>query len=126
MRKIITLLVTIGLAGTSLAQEDKDTWDLGEIYPNAEAWSKARNELEASLGKIDQCQGQLGVSAAKLLECSELLSDTFKTYSRLSSYAGMASDADTRDADNQQRRTEAQIVGSKLAEKVSFIDPEIL
>jgi len=66
------------------------------------------------------------VSAAKLLECSELLSDTFKTYSRLSSYAGMASDADTRDADNQQRRTEAQILGSKLAEKVSFIDPEIL
>jgi len=126
MRKIITLLVTIGLAGTSLAQEDKDTWNLGEIYPNAEAWSKARNELEASLGKIDQCQGQLGVSAAKLLECSELLSDTFKTYSRLSSYAGMASDADTRDADDQQRRTEAQILGSKLAEKVSFIDPEIL
>ena len=28
MRKIITLLVTIGLAGTSLAQDDKDTVDV--------------------------------------------------------------------------------------------------
>lgn len=126
MKKIITLLVTITLAGISLAQEDKDTWNLGDIYPDADAWSRAKDALEADLGQIDQCQGQLGASAAKLLECSEMLSDTFKTYSRISSYASMASDADTRDADNQQRRTEAQILGSKLSEKVSFIDPEIL
>ena len=55
-----------------------------------------------------------------------MLNDTFKTFSRIASYAGMASDADTRDAENQQRRTEVQILGSKLEEKVSFIDPEIL
>ena len=126
MKKIITLLVSIGLAGASLAQEEQDTWNLGDIYPGVEEWSKAKTELEANLGKIDQCQGQLAVSAAKLLECSELLSDTFKTFSRIASYAGMASDADTRDADNQQRRTEVQILGSKLSENVSFIDPEIL
>jgi len=126
MKKIITLLVTITLAGISLAQEDKDTWNLGEIYPSAEAWSRAKDALEANLGKIDQCQGQLGTSAVKLLECSEMLSNTFKTYSRIASYASMASDADTQDADNQQRRTEAQILGSKLSEKVSFIDPELL
>ena len=126
MKKIITLLVTIGLAGTCLAQEDKDTWNLGDIYPSVDAWSKAKNALEANLVNIDQCQGQLGVSAARLLECSEMLSDTFKTFSRISSYAGMASDADTRDAENQQRRTEVQILGSKLSEKVSFINPEIL
>ena len=126
MKKIITLLVTIGLAGTGLAQEDQDTWNLGDIYPSVEAWSKAKDTLAAGLVNIDQCQGQLGVSAAKLLECSELMSDTFKTYSRIASYAGMASDADTRNAETQQRRTEVQILGSKLAEKVSFIDPEIL
>jgi oligoendopeptidase F len=126
MKKIITVLVTIGLAGTSLAQDEKDTWNLGDIYPSVEAWSEAKNALEASLVNIDQCQGQLGVSAAKLLECSEMLSDTFKTFSRISSYAGMASDADTRNAENQQRRTEVQILGSKLSEKLSFIDPEIL
>jgi oligoendopeptidase F len=126
MKKIITLLLTIGLAGTCLAQQDKDTWNLGDIYPSVDAWSKAKSALEASLVKMDQCQGQLGDSAEKLLECSELLSDTFKTFSRISSYAGMASDADTRNAENQQRRTEVQILGSTLLEKVSFIDPELL
>ena len=81
MKKIITLLVAITLAGTGLAQEDKDTWNLGDLYPSVEAWYKAKQELEAGLSKIDQCQGQLGTSAAKLLECSKLLSDTFKTFS---------------------------------------------
>ena len=126
MKKITTLLVTMTLAATCIAQENKDTWNLDDIYPSVEAWSKAKNELEAGLSNIDQCQGSLGESATKLLECSELLNDTFKTYSRISSYAGMASDIDTRDAATQQRRTEVQILGSKLSEKVSFIDPEIL
>ena len=126
MKKIITLLATITLAVTSLAQDDKDTWNLGDVYPSVEDWYKAKDTLESNLSKIDQCQGQLGASAAKLFECSEMLSDMFKTYSRISSYAGMASDADTRNAENQQRRTEVQILGSKFAEKVSFIDPEVL
>ncbi len=126
MKKIITLMVSIGLAISSQAQEDKDIWDLEDIYPSVEAWSKAKTELEGSLGNIDGCQGQLGLSAAKLLECSDMLSDMYKTYSRIASYAGMASDADTRDAENQKRRTEVQILGSKFAEKTSFIDPEIL
>ena len=126
MRQIITLLVAIGLSGSSLAQEDKDTWNLEDLYPSVEAWYQAKNSLEGSLESIDQCHGKLGESAAKLLECSEMLSDTFKTFSRISSYAGMASDADTRDTDTQKRRTETQILGSKLSEKVSFVDPEIL
>ena len=126
MNKIITLLVTTALAGSSLAQEDANTWNLQDIYPSVEAWSKAKNTLEADLAKMDQCRGNLGESAAKLFECSELLSDTVKTFSRISSYAGMAADADTRDADTQRRRTEVQILGGKLTEKVSFIDPELL
>ena len=126
MKKIIMLLVALGLAGTSLAQQDNDTWNLADLYPTVDAWYKAKEALETSLDQIDGCQGQLGVSAAKLLECSDMLSDIFKTYSRISAYAGMASDVDTRDAENQQRRTEVQILGSKLSEKVSFIDPEVL
>ena len=56
MKKIITLLIAITLAGTSLAQEEKDTWNLGDLYPSIEAWYKAKQELEAGLSKIDQCQ----------------------------------------------------------------------
>jgi oligoendopeptidase F len=120
------MLAAIGMAGSTLAEDVDDTWNLGDIYPTAEAWAEARDQLEARLGDIDQCQGHLGDSAQKLLECSDMLSDMFKTYARISSYAGMASDADTRDADNQQRRTEAQILGSRFTERVSFLDPELI
>ena len=126
MKRIITLLVIVGLAGSTLAQEDTNTWNLEDIYPSVDAWSRAKDTLEAGLVKIDRCQGQLGENAQMLLECSELLSDTVKTFSRISSYASMAADADTRDADTQRRRTEVQILGGKLTEKVSFIDPELL
>ncbi|MBT8075254.1 MAG: oligoendopeptidase F family protein, partial [Gammaproteobacteria bacterium] len=126
MKRIIMLLVAVSLAATSLAQDEKDTWNLADLYPSVDAWNKAKDALAADLARIDHCQGQLGVSATKLLECSEMLSEMAKAYGRISSYAGMASDADTRDADNQRRRTEVQILGSKFSEKVSFIDPEIL
>jgi oligoendopeptidase F len=126
MRGIITMLVATGLAGASLAEDVSDTWNLGDIYPSVEAWSEAKDALEARLPEIDQCQGHLGDSAQKLFECSELLSDMFKTFSRVASYASMASDADTRDAENQRRRTEVQILGSKFSEKVSFLNPEVL
>ncbi len=120
------MLVAAGLSGASLAEEEKDTWNLGDIYPTVDAWAEAKDALEARLPEIESCQGRLGESAEKLLECSEMLSDLFKTYSRISSYAGMASDANTRDADNQRRRTEVQILGSKLFEKVSFLSPEMV
>jgi oligoendopeptidase F len=126
MKVIITMLVATGMAGASLAEDANDTWNLGDIYPGNEAWSEAKDALEARLPEIDECQGHLGDSAQKLLDCSEMLSDMFKTFSRVASYASMASDADTRDAENQQRRMEVQILGSKFSEKVSFISPEVL
>jgi oligoendopeptidase F len=126
MKRIIVLLVATGLAITGYAEEQKDTWNLSDLYPTVDDWYKAKDELSASLPKIDDCKGKLGESAEKLLACSDMLSDIFKTFSRIASYAAMASDADTRDNENSQRRTEVQILGSKLTEKISFIDPEIL
>ena len=120
------MLLATAASGTVIAEDEKDTWNLADIYPSVEAWAEAKASLEARFDDIDQCQGHLGDSAAKLLECSEMLSDMFKTWSRISSYAAMASDADTRDADNQQRRTEIRIMGSKFSEKLAFMSPEIL
>jgi oligoendopeptidase F len=126
MRVIITTLLAMGLAGASLAEDARDTWNLEDLYPSVEAWNEAKAALAARLPEVESCRGHLGDSAQRLLECSEMLSDMFKTFSRIASYAGMASDADTRDAENQQRRMEVQILGSKLSEQLSFISPEIL
>lgn len=120
------MLLATGVSGSALAEDEKDTWNLADIYPSVEAWSQAKAALEARFEDVEKCRGHLGDSAARLLECSELLSDMFKTWSRISSYAAMASDADTRDAENQQRRSEIRIMGSKFSEKLAFMSPEIL
>lgn len=126
MGGILAMLLAMSVAAPSLAEDESDTWDLGHVYPSVEAWSEAKDAFEARLSQIDECQGHLGDSSGKLLECSEMLSDMFKEWARISSYASMASDADTRDADNQQRLTEVRIMGSQFGEKLSFLGPEIV
>jgi len=126
MKGLITMLLATGLAGAALAEEEMDTWNLGDIYPSPDAWAEAKEALEARLPEVANCRGRLGESAEMLLECSRLLSDMFKEWSRISSYASMASDADTRDADNQARRTAVRIMGSRFSEQLAFISPEIL
>ena len=68
------MLLATGVAGDSLAQDNKDTWNLADIYPSVQAWSEAKATLEARIPEVEKCQGHLGDSAEKLLECSEMLS----------------------------------------------------
>lgn len=126
MRKLVTLILVTGLVGPAMAEDEKDTWNLGDIFTDTASWEQARADLESRLPEIDQCKGHLGDSAQKLLECSAMLSDMFREFSAVSSYAAMASDADTRDAENNQRRTQVRILGSKFSEKIAFLSPELL
>ena len=126
MRGLWVMLLLGSVASVAYAEDEKDTWNLGDIYPSVEAWAEAKDTLEARFPEIDACKGHLGDSSEKLLECSQMLSGMFKEYARISSYAAMASDADTRNAEHQQRRTEVQIMGSAFGEKLSFLGPEIL
>lgn len=125
--KALTGLVALLIAATpGLSQDEQDTWNLADLYPSVAAWEEARAALEARLPEIDGCQGHLGDSAAQLQACAELLYGVFRDFARLSSYAAMAADADTRDATHQQRRSEVQILSSRLQEKVAFLNPELL
>lgn len=126
MRGILIMLLTAGMNSPAFAEDIEDTWDLGHIYATAEDWAKAKDALAARFDEIDGCRGQLGVSAEKLLECSETLNGMFKEWARISSYASMSADADTRDDAAQQRRTEVRIMGSEFSERLSFISPELL
>ncbi|NNE05208.1 MAG: oligoendopeptidase F family protein, partial [Xanthomonadales bacterium] len=126
MRGFLIMLLAASVNNAVQAEDVKDTWDLGHIFPTVEDWSAAKDAIAARFDDIDDCKGHLGDSAEKLLECAEMLNDMFKEWARISSYAAMSSDADTRDAAAQQRRTEVRILGSQFSEKLSFVSPEIL
>ncbi|MDX1380030.1 MAG: M3 family oligoendopeptidase, partial [Xanthomonadales bacterium] len=129
-RILLTGVLALAPLLAPLAQERseriEDTWNLSAIFATPDEWAAAVDALEARVPEIEACEGRLAESAEALLECSTLISDVYREYGQVASYASMSSDADTRVAENQQRRSRAQILGNKLAQATAFISPEVL
>ncbi len=105
---------------------DKYKWDLTEIFADDEAWIAAKQKLVVSFPSISPFQGKLSESPAKMLECLELVNHIHKECTRLSCYASMKSDLDTRDAGYLAMDQEMGQIASDISALDSFIDPEIL
>jgi oligoendopeptidase F len=105
---------------------DKYKWNLADIYPTEEAWRTAKQELVAKIPHVDQFKGTLGRSAKDLLACLDFAFGFSKELARLSIYAGLTSDQDTRDASHLAMTQEMGQVGADYAARASYIEPEIL
>jgi oligoendopeptidase F len=138
MRFISTVALAAGImvmssSHASLSQErdrskipDKYKWNLTDLYPNEDAWKKAKEKLVADIPAIEQYKGTLKSSAKQLLACLALGSNLVKEYSRVSTYASLLSDQDTKDSKNLAMTQEMSQIGSTFGAKSSFIEPEIL
>src|SRR5207244_4100260 len=78
------------------------------------------------LPRLAACKGHLGDSAQRLKECFELQSDVFKRYLRLVVYANEQHAQDTGDSASLELQQKVQVLGSKLRQATSFVNPEIL
>ena len=105
---------------------EKDKWNLTELYPTDDAWKKAKEDLIAEIPGMKKFQGTLRSSPAQLFGCLEFSSRLAKEYSRLSSYATMSSDLDTRESKYQAMKQEMSQLGSVIGAAAAFIEPEIL
>src|SRR5437867_4295395 len=130
---LATGVVMLSIAHISLSQErDRNKipetykWNLAEIYPSDEAWKKAKEQLVADIPAIEKFEGTLGSSSKQLLGCLTLASGLTKEYSKVSTYAGLHSDQDTRDSKYLGMVQEMSQIGATLNAKSSFIEPEIL
>jgi len=119
-------LMPVRAADEASMIDEKYTWDLSDLYPNDEAWQKAKKALEQRIPSIAPYKGRLGESAAVMVEAVELITDISKEYARLRTYASLNSDTDTREAGPLAMRQEIGQVGTTLGAAVSFMDPEIL
>ncbi len=102
------------------------TWRLTELYPTDEAWQQTKEKTAARLPEIERYRGTLGQSAKQLLGCLELVTQVQKEYTRLSTYAGLASALDTRDSKYLAMTQESDLLGSELQSRTAFVEPEIL
>ena len=101
-------------------------WDLDRIYPDAESWERDFAALEAELPGLEARRGTLGRSAGSLREALEAILDARRRLEVLAVYASLRSDEDTRIDGNTARRGRASTLAVRLAEAVSWFDPELL
>ncbi|HEX9006495.1 MAG TPA: oligoendopeptidase F [Bacteroidota bacterium] len=105
---------------------DQYKWNLADIYPSDDAWKAEKEKFVKRMPEIDKWKGTLGQSAANLASCLELMTDLSKAYAKLSVYASLSSDLDTRDAKNLAKVQEMGQIGSDFGARTSFVNPEIL
>ena len=105
---------------------DHYKWNLTDLYPSDNAWKQEKEKLVAKIPTIAQYAGTLGSSAQQLLGCLDLTTQLNKDFSRLSSYASMSSDQDTRVSGYLGMQQEISQIGSDFSAKAAFIEPEIL
>jgi oligoendopeptidase F len=105
---------------------DKFKWDLTALYPNDEAWRAQKDKLVSEFPKLKEFQGTLGSSAARMADCLETESRMERELRRLSAYAGLISDQDTRVSTYQGMKQEIVQLFSAFGAETAYIAPEIL
>ena len=108
------------------ATDQKYVWDLGDLYPSAEAWTAEHDEIKAEADKLDQYKGTLGKSADAMLKALTAISNANKESVRLSTYAGLKGDEDLSNSPAQERRQLGQALQTEIGEKTAWVAPEIL
>jgi oligoendopeptidase F len=132
MKSLLFLIVGIMLTLNSFSQKsrneipDKYKWDISGIYKSEADWRAAKDAVSAKFSQIEKFKGTLTKSATNLLNCLEFNSEINREATRLSDYAGMNSDLDTRDMKYTGMKQELQQMFSDFGARSAFIQPEIL
>lgn len=124
---VMVLFAAHNLAAQQTDEADPQaTWDLTDLYPSVEAWSKARDEVMADFEKIDGMRGSLGKSADSLYTTYRFVSDTFRKAGRVYVYASLDADEDLRESETQERRQLADIMFARFGEVTAWMQPELI
>jgi len=105
---------------------EKYKWNLADLYPSEQAWSKACDTLAGRLAEMRPFRGHLGDSAATLRQALETREDLVKELYRIYVYASMVSDVDKRVSASQALVQRAQKLENDLTTELAFFDPELL
>ena len=132
---ILVLAASLGLLGLHASAATRadavdaaaDTsWDLSELYASPEAWADAYTRAQAAAEALAGYKGSLGGSTTAMLTALDAISGVRLASARLSVYAELKADEDLRIAANQERRQQAQSLETLIAEKSSWVAPEII
>lgn len=104
----------------------KHKWKTEHIFRSDKDWQNACGELEKLLLRLEKFHGKLGASAQNLLGCLKLRDQIDELIGKLFIYAGLKNDQDTRNSKYQTFRDKASTLLTRIKERNSFFQPEIL
>lgn len=119
---------TVAVSQMKVREElpEKYKWNLSDLYATDAAWKEEKERVQQKMQQVVSYKGKLTQSATVLLEALELNSTLRKEMVRLSSYASMKSDQDTRVTKYAGMKQELQQLFSAYGALTSFMEPELL
>jgi oligoendopeptidase F len=105
--------------------EQQYKWSLESIYASDEDWEAAHAAVEERLADLRGYEGRAVEDGGTLLEALELRDDVHREVEKVTSYARMRSDEDTRDQEYQALSSRAQSLSADASSAASFLEPEI-
>lgn len=128
MTAMMLFSTTVAVSQMKVREElpDKYKWDLTHLYASDEMWKEEKDKLQKKMQNISSYKGVLIQSSSNLLEALEFNTSLIKEMVRLSSYASMKSDQDTRVTKYAGMQQEMQQLFSEYGALTSYMEPELL
>ena len=134
LRRSLAMVLIASLASPLLRAQQPDRskipdqykWDLTPLYPSDDAWRTAKEKLAAEIATVHEFNGTLASSPQRLADALETESRLQRAFERLSVYAGLISDQDTRVSQYQAMGQEMVQLAANLGTETAFVEPEIL
>ncbi|MCP3675167.1 MAG: oligoendopeptidase F [Gammaproteobacteria bacterium] len=126
------MVVALVSTPTSFAKQDykssdeRQTWDLTQIYKTSADWDKARKEVLEDIKKIERRKGMLGDSANTLYTTLQMVSDLTRKGLRVYVYSSLKADENLGDTQAQERRQLSIAMFSQFQQATSWVQPETL
>jgi len=103
-----------------------DTWDLGTLYADDDAWEKDFKKYEKQINGYEKFRGKLGDDAKTLAACLKFDDELDRVGDNLGTYAHLRTAEDTANSTYQRMMGRFRNAATKASENASFVRPEIL
>ncbi len=100
--------------------EERNTWNVADIFESDAAWETAFNVAEGRLGDFARFEGQLGKSGGKLLACLKLRDEVGLQFEHLHRYAARKRDVDLGNSTNQSRAQRIEGLYTRFSSATAF------
>lgn len=126
---IVLVLIAFPLAAQATPREqipEKYRWNLGDMYPNKDAFLSDQKSVQGKLPGLEKCQGHMGDSAKNLKDCLDLYFGISQQYSKMAAFTSMQYDENLKNQESQKLKEETSQLGVTLRVKTAWLTPEIL